>query len=61
MTLPATAPDPDEDRVVPFPGGAPDTSQPTLDVPLDVKSEQIRLLREHPSLIRFLRSSSRPG
>jgi hypothetical protein len=43
MTLPATAPDPDEDRVVPFPGGAPDTSQPTLDVPLDVKSEQIRL------------------
>jgi diguanylate cyclase (GGDEF)-like protein len=53
MTLPATAPDPDEDRVVPFPGGAPDTSQPTLDVPLDVKSEQIRLLREHPSLILF--------
>jgi diguanylate cyclase (GGDEF)-like protein len=53
MTLPATAPDPDEDRVVPFPGSAPDASQPAPDVPLDIRSEQIRLLRQHPSVILF--------
>jgi hypothetical protein len=53
MTLPATAPDPDEDRVVPFPSSAPDTSQPTPDAPLDIRSEQIRLLRQHPSVILF--------
>jgi diguanylate cyclase (GGDEF)-like protein len=53
MTLAAPALNRTEDRVVPFPapGPAPDASRASGDIPLDVQSEQIRLLRQHPSLI----------
>src|SRR4029077_1721895 len=53
MTLAAPAPQGVEDRVIPFPatGPAPDFSRTSTDVPLDVRPEQIRLLRQHPSLI----------
>jgi diguanylate cyclase (GGDEF)-like protein len=51
MTQPARAPETPENRVVPFPGGASDTSHASPDAPLDVRSDQIRLLRQHPSLI----------
>ena len=57
MTLAAPAPHTAEDRVVPFPAPAPgpasDASRVSSDVPLNVWSEQIRLLRQHPSLILF--------
>jgi predicted signal transduction protein with EAL and GGDEF domain len=53
MTQPARALETPESRVVPFPGGASDKSRASPDAPLDVKSEQIRLLRQHPSLILF--------
>ncbi|MBV9628598.1 MAG: diguanylate cyclase [Xanthobacteraceae bacterium] len=53
MTQPVRASETPENRVVPFPAGASETSRATPDAPLDVRSEQIRLLREHPSLIVF--------
>ena len=55
MTLAAPAPHTAEDRVVPFPaqGPASDASRVSPDAPLNVWSEQIRLLRQHPSLILF--------
>ncbi|MBV8747848.1 MAG: GGDEF domain-containing protein [Xanthobacteraceae bacterium] len=53
MTLAAPAPHRAEDRVVPFPNPAPapNAGQASSDAPLNVRSEQIRLLRQHPSLI----------
>ncbi len=53
MTLAATAPNSAENRVVPFPrvGAEPDSSRASSATPLNVRSEQIRLLRQHPSLI----------
>ncbi|MBV9239084.1 MAG: diguanylate cyclase [Xanthobacteraceae bacterium] len=53
MTQPVRASETPENRVVPFPAGASETSRAIPDAPLDVRSEQIRLLREHPSLIVF--------
>ncbi|MBV8512089.1 MAG: diguanylate cyclase [Xanthobacteraceae bacterium] len=53
MTQPVRASETPENRVVPFPAGASETSRATPDAPMDVRSEQIRLLREHPSLIVF--------
>jgi diguanylate cyclase (GGDEF)-like protein len=53
MTQPVRASETPENRVVPFPAGASETSRVIPDAPLDVRSEQIRLLREHPSLILF--------
>jgi diguanylate cyclase (GGDEF)-like protein len=51
MTLRAPAPETFDNRVVPFPGGASDTSRASSDAPLDIRSEQIRLLRQHAGLI----------
>jgi hypothetical protein len=40
-----------DDRVIPFPSAGPDMSHVGPDVPLNVRPEQIRLVRQHPSLI----------
>jgi diguanylate cyclase (GGDEF)-like protein len=40
-----------DDRVIPFPNAGPYTSHVGPDVPLNVRPEQIRLVRQHPSLI----------
>ncbi len=52
MTQPVRASETPENRIVQFPRPS-ETSRASADAPVDVRSEQIRLLREHPSLILF--------
>jgi diguanylate cyclase (GGDEF)-like protein len=53
MTQPVHASETPENRIVPFPGAASETSGASPDAPPDVRSQQISLLQEHPSLILF--------